>query len=1008
MAQERNGRRSGRQNRQQDAQRTRRGTLDLSKVSVVAELGALEVPHEFTGPEELVAICPFHEDTTPSCCINTEKRLFNCKSCKASGDFVTYMAKVIGVSRTTVAHDLIKRYGSAGDKPVSSDMVEKFHAALGDAGPLWTELEKRGVTKAIARKHRLGFDSATGRITIPIPDETSGAWTNVKKYLPGAPGREKMRSLRTRGHTKLYPPDQLKYDEIVVVGGELKALVTADRMNPLGVGAVTATGGEGNWDVAFNPRFRGKKVWVCMDVDEAGRAATQIICRALSRSASELFAVELPLDPAVYPKGDVNDYFGTTEKRTGKDFRKVLAAAEPWAPPSTVPTEADVPEPVALAEAMKSENVGKRVQVKAVVRALHETPYYIPAEVRCSCSRDEDCCHECPVYPTEQDQHGFTPLTISSESPGILAMMGEQKFRQRERIQEAVGIPSACKSCEFIVDRHYSVEDARVAPHLDISSRSVDREMVPAAIIGNSLELNSGYVMRGRMWPHPQTQQAYLLVSQFEPAEDALSTYRPSDESLRDLVAFRPRKWELGSLEERLSGLYGDLSANVTRIYEREDMHRSMDLSFHSPLMIDFDGSRVKGWTEVLVIGDSSQGKSDTMAALMRHYGVGGKVDCKNATTAGILGGLQKLGNRFFVSWGVIPTHDARLLALEEMKGMSLDLIGKLTDMRSSGIAEIPKIEKRRTLARTRLVGISNPRSGHPMSSYNYGVEAVRELLGAAEDVRRFDLVCVVAAGQVDPDKINSLQRHRPEVPHCFGSDLCRRLVLWAWTRKGAEFEHDAKELVLDEASRLCREYSETIPIVDRGSARHKLARLAAACAARTFSATADNSDGVVLVRRCHVESVVALIERMYADPAFGYLEYSKSAAEMDSMRERDEVRRRLFAAQHAQDLVSQLLANDSVEMRDICDWCGYDRGDAAELLSLLTRRGALRRPPKERHYRKSPDFIALLREMRDSKEMKALGAPAFARRSTAKGQQREVDEKTKVRATVVVPDDDV
>lgn len=971
----------------------------MSRVSVVAELDRLAMPYEFAGPEEVTTVCPFHDDHSPSLGINIEKRVFKCRACPASGDFVTLMAKQLNVSRVLVVNDLISRYGAAGEKSISIDTVEKYHNAIGQAGPLLGELYKRGISDESIREYRLGFDSATGRITIPIPDEQGGI-VNIRKYLPGAPGVDKMRNLRGRGRIRLFPVAQLKYDKIVVGGGEIKSIATAQRMNKLGYGAVNATGGEDNWDVSFNRRFKDKTVYVCMDVDEVGVAAANKVCAMLKRVAAEVHVVSLPLDQEEYPSGDVNDYFGPC-KATGRAFAKLLEESPVWEPSVRERDDTTPPMETNLAESMEAEHVGKRVQVKSMIRALDTTPYLVPHQVRCSCSREEDCCHECPVYAREADANGFTPMTISPESPGILSMMGERKSQQRECIQEALGIPGQCPSCTFLIDQHLAVEDARIAPQINISSRSIDREMVPAAIVGHKLELNSGYIMRGRVHPHPKTQQAYFLVSEFEPSEDALSTYSPSDEDLAELVVFQPKKWTLEALEAKLSMIYSDLAANVTRIYEREDMHRVFDLSFHSPLMMQFDGVDVKGWVEVLIVGDSSQGKSDTAAALMKHYGVGEKVDCKNASIAGLLGGLQQSGNRWFVSWGVIPTHDARLVVLEEAKGLSTELIGKLTDMRSAGIAELPKIEKRKTLARTRLIMLSNPRSGMPMASYNFGVEVVRELLGSAEDVRRFDCACIVAASQIDADTINKLQRHRPAVKHVYTADLCHKLILWAWTRQQVEFEPEAFEFILDEASRMCALYSESIPLVDRGSFRHKLARMSAAVAARTFSTTSPTKDGAILVRRCHVESMSALLDRLYSDPAFGYRDFSRSVADMDHLQDRDVIRRHLFGTPFPKDLVNALLANETVEMRDICDWCGYDRGDAAVMLSLLTRKGALRRPAKERHYRKSADFILLLREMRDSDAMKKVGQPSFKKTTQQSSGQAPG------RASVVVPDGD-
>src|SRR5690606_31887630 len=139
---------------------------------------------------------------------------------------------------------------------------------------------------------------------------------------------------------------------------------------------------------------------------------------------------------------------------------------------------------------------------------------------------------------------------------------------------------------------------------------------------------------------------------------------------LHRLQLFRPVEWSVESIRERLADIYADFEANVTRIYMRPEIHLFVDLAYHSALLLNVDGDREKGWGEVLIMGDSSQGKSRVIMNMMQHYRLGKSVVAKNASTAGLIGGLQQLGNEWFVSWGAIPTHDKRLVFIEELKGI--------------------------------------------------------------------------------------------------------------------------------------------------------------------------------------------------------------------------------------------------------------------------------------------------------------------------------------------------
>ena len=117
----------------------------------------------------------------------------------------------------------------------------------------------------------------------------------------------------------------------------------------------------------------------------------------------------------------------------------------------------------------------------------------------------------------------------------------------------------------------------------------------------------------GRMYPHPKTQQSVILISEWEASKDALSAFQPSSSELNELTVFQPDNWTLESLSEKVDSIYSDLSANITHIFERQDLHFLIDMTYHSVLLFNFDGQLTKGWVETLITGDSSHGKSETI-----------------------------------------------------------------------------------------------------------------------------------------------------------------------------------------------------------------------------------------------------------------------------------------------------------------------------------------------------------------------------------------------------------
>lgn len=929
----------------------------MGLINVLAELERIGWDYQPSSEDHVKCRCPFHEDETPSCSLNIREGLFSCKAanCGAAGDIISFICRVFAnngktVQRAVVYEELARRYDLEKVKIIEPEVIERYHQDIWRQPHMLKELYVRGLTDSDIRRHRLGF--AKGRITIPITN-SSGNYVNIKYYLPGGPSDSKMLQTRYRGETRLFPIEQMKFDKIVVCGGEIKAIPSARILNPHGIGAVSPTSGEGNWHHSLTPDFKDKQVWVMYDIDEGGVKAAAKQCAIFRQVAKWVGEVRLPLDIDKYPHGDVNDFIAAEKG----DLLSVILETKEWTPSHTVGSVRDDDEPLPLkfSEAVKSKHVGRRVRFPGTVSAVNTSPYPIPKIIEPICDKGDNACAVCAVYPTEQKL-----FPVSPESPAILAMVEAPDDRLDKAIKNALNIPQSCRRVTFQVSEHFTVEDVRVNPSMDITNRDNDRTQQKAICVDCDPEMNVDFEFTGRMYPHPKTQQATLLISGTRATMDSLSKYQPT--RLADLRMFRPAEWTADAIDARLNELYADLEANITRIFMRRDIHLFVDLAYHSPLMLRVDGKITKGWLEVLIIGDSSHGKSEVSSTLQRHYGLGERVDCKNASVPGLLGGLKQMGNSWFVAWGVLPCNDRKLVIMEELKGCPTNVIASLTDARSSGIAELPKIEKKRTHCRTRIIAVSNARHDRKMSSFNYGVDAIKDLIGAPEDVRRFDAALVVADDDIDPTALNALVRDPPKVKHIHDPDLCRELVLWAWTRglDQVKISEEAAALISTEASKLADEYSPAIPLIDGGSTRHKLSRLSASLAARTFS-TGDN-ELELLVRPCHVEFIASMLRRVYNQKSFGYNYYSDSAKMTDKMLDPTAIKVAIEQLAFPEEMREHLLYTDEFDMVDLQDWCGIEREQAQRMLSLLVRKRAIRR--RERKYHKTPEFIAWLKSV--------------------------------------------
>lgn len=933
----------------------------VETINALSELERLGWKYKPKGDYEVSCLCPVHDDNTPSVSLNTKKNVWRCHVCKAKGDIITLLVHILnrdgkGITRQAVILDLSSRYDLEDIKCISPEIVERMHSKIWDSGPLLTALKDRGFTDDMVRRFRIGYHE--GRITIPIYDKGKRV-VNIRRYLPGAPSSEKVQNTKGYGQIRLFNVDDLKHDKIWICGGELKAALVSSKLKSKRVGAVSATAGEGNWDGKWGPLFKGKQVWVCMDIDTAGKDASRKVAEYIAPFSKQVRIINLPLDATKYPHGDVNDYVGQEGARAAQLLR-LMVDAKPFEPGSPRTDSDKGLRSTTLAKVTHPSNVGWRLEFEAMASAIDTTPYLVPRKINVSCTRDQPKCHICPIAREEKDEAGHVEQTISSTSSGILDMVSTDRTKLSNAIRESLFIPK-CKVVEFDVKEHFTVMDARLSPQLEISAddQTASNLEQPAFCVTSHLDLNTPYLFRGRIYPHPKSQQAALVLDDIEETTDSLTSFHPGKTELTALEIFSPEEWSLPSLQKKLDEIYFDLESNVTRIFQRRDLHLAIDLTYHSCLRFKLGQKVVPGWVNILILGDSSQGKTETTQTLRAFYGLGERVECKNATVAGLLGGVQQLGGRWFHSWGIVPTHDKRLVILEEVKGASTEVLAKLTDMRSSGIAEIPKISHARAHARTRLIFISNARSARPLSAFSFGIEAIQELIGSLEDVRRFDLCMLVAAGQVD---IDSMELISTNSDHVFTSSLCRRLILWSWTRTvdQVQFEEDALQALKNFASSLTADFTETIPLVDRGTIKQKLARLSVALAARTYSHDKDN----VIVRRCHVEYIVEMLRRLYCDPVFGYDTFSTAQRSLETIDRPHRVEAFLVhETKHPLDTVRGLLHTDEITETDIQDLCDIDRETARSVISFLVRHHALRRNSRW-SYGKTTDFIELLRTL--------------------------------------------
>jgi DNA primase len=915
---------------------------------------------------ECAAHCLFHDDERASMSINIQTGLWRCFGCDRGGDVYTFQELVgevdfadakaqldeMGVKVPPRPEPDIEFVGEGKKVKVDESTVTKLVAALWDNAALLSFLrDKRGLSDDTIHHFQLGWNPRTKRITIPVRDE-AGDLVNIRQYSPTDKATGKVISwAQGFGAVRLFPIHELTIDEpIVICEGEMDTMLA----HQLGFNSVTSTGGAGTWRTAWSDVFQGRDVAICYDVDAAGEKGAHAVARALLDVANEIRIVKLPLSE---PKGaDITNYI-VDNGYSASDLSDLIAHSPVYKLEPLVP-EDDTIYNVPLSEASQARYNNRRVAFDAVVAGKDLAPFIIPSKVMFRCGVNKKTCEVCRLGMAG----GQMEYRVGERSPDLLLLRGVATYTQRNILKQLADINPQCH-VEVEVAETLNIEELLLIPELTWSSAEQAYVTRRAYIIDHGVPAGTSFRFEGLTIPDPQNQYATHLLYHKQHAQDDVERFKMTPALRKELSVFQPAKGQ--TARDKLNEIAHDLSTNVTRIYGRMPLHIAVDLAFHSMVGFHFGGKAVrKGWLEIMLLGDTRTGKTETCQQLIEHYNAGEFVTGESSSYAGLVGGLQQTQNRWSITWGKIPLNDRRLVVIDEVSGLTTDAIANMSGIRSSGIAELTKIQTERARARTRLIWVSNPREGVALNDRTYPVTFLRTLIGKAEDIARFDLIVPASSSDVPATLINS---GSPEVvAHIYNSKVCHHLILWAWSRTPDQVKFSTKAVaaIYREAISLGQRYSSEIPLIESADARIKLARLSAAIATRLFST--DASGEVVQVTEEHVITAVAFLDELYGNTGLKYAQYS-----LERIKERQSVidNRDAIVAFLNRYLGLRDFLNlyDSFSKQDLVDYTGLDQEDAREVVKFLFNNRLVRRGSG--YIRKRPAFIALLEDLEVSEE---------------------------------------
>lgn len=626
---------------------------------------------------------------------------------------------------------------------------------------------------------------------------------------------------------------------------------------------------------------------------------------------------------------------------------------------------------VPLAGFAEAHNHGRRIAVEVDIVGRDASEMIVPAAITgwCPFNPESAQCGRCNMsrYFNEERSRMERTIIFNSSEKMTLQLIDVTRVAVQHRIKSLFGVEPRCKDFKSTItwgNANVIFLATRVSGDFNIEDE-VSRSR--AIFLGHGIRLNQGYRLTGYVWNHPFTNKAVLLVDEAEPLKTSLASFNITKERREELKVFQPQlnQAPLDKIEE----IHHVFNTNFIRVFGREEIIMAVDLVFHSARRLNFQKSiGLKGWLDILIIGDTRQGKSDVTEKLMEYYDLGVMAAGETASRTGLLYTIHTSGGEdSWIAFGLMCRASGYLVVIDEIHGMSPEDFKVFTLARSKGIVDVKRSEYGIARCETRLISIANARPGKAMASYGYPVQAIPDIpaFQALEDVSRFDYCIGVMAGDVDDATINQDVYEIKELENPYTKELSRDLILWIWTRSPEQIiiERETEKCILAIAMEMSRDYVPDIPLVESADMRHKIARVATAIACRVFS-TEDLE--TVVVKPEHARAARKVIESFYKAPGLDYYGWSDERKRVSFTPERLEVLMYDFQTTFTDwaVIVQWLLDVTNFTKTLLKSACGLSAGQSDQIIAFLVTSRFI---ATDKHkYIKTPSGRSFLRTLLD------------------------------------------
>jgi hypothetical protein len=532
--------------------------------------------------------------------------------------------------------------------------------------------------------------------------------------------------------------------------------------------------------------------------------------------------------------------------------------------------------------ASKPQDIGRVLPSNIQVVAVSEQTFSSPGAILAEKWRVTDEKKSNTMLLNEMREWELTNDNIQD----ILHLI-DNNFKETDierNIRDILKIPQAEKCVKISQLTKKTVFKAYITDMFETTNSDAQPMEYIAYSIDSKLESGKKYFVTYKLVPHPyKGQQLIMLITKAVQASDSISNFKINDDTKEHLNIFKnipgTVSEKINTLTEKVKGILGYNGNNI--------LIQTIDLAYHTALEFHFGNFKnVRGYLDVLIVGESRIGKSSTANALRETYelGVFTSLAGNSATIPGLIGGSNKTaGGSYQTRAGIIPQNHKGLIIFEEFGKSNNNVISELTDIRSSNEVRITRVAGTITLpAMVRMIALTNVKSSKgqikSIASYPNGISIVTELVGTAEDIARYDIMLVLA------DKGNNVidPFWQPETP--YPKEAYQTRVRWVWSRTPEQIiiTPEIGRYILEKANEINAKYDSHIKIFGT-EAWKKITRLAIAVAGYVVST--DETYENIIVTKEHVDYAVQYFISIYDNPTFKlkeYVDHEKSYSEIN------------------------------------------------------------------------------------------------------------------------------